>query len=71
MRSRGRLLTRDEVATLLGIKANTLSVWLSKGRYNLPVVKVGRLSRYRRADVEVWLRCRTVRSETTKARGND
>ena len=41
-----RLLSRKETAQLLGVKPSTLAVWASTGRYNLPFVKVGRLTKY-------------------------
>ena len=41
-----KLLSRKETAELLGVKPSTLSVWASTGRYNLPFVKVGRLTKY-------------------------
>jgi len=61
-----QLLTRDEAAELLGIAVQTLALWHSTGRYNLPCIKVGRLVRYRRADIEEWLRERTG----VKSKGN-
>lgn len=53
------LLTDDQVAKLIGVSTQTLSIWRCKGRYNLPFVKIGRLVRYRRRDVDVWLELRT------------
>lgn len=55
------LLTREEAATLLGVSANTLAVWQSTGRYSLPMVRVGRLARYRRSDLLAWIDRRTQR----------
>ncbi len=48
-----------QAATALGIKASTLSVWRSTGRYNLPYMKVGRLVRYRLSDLAEFLARRT------------
>jgi excisionase family DNA binding protein len=42
-----------------------LSVWRSTGRYNLPFLKVGRLVRYRRADLDAWLAARVRESGAT------
>ena len=42
------LLTRAEAAAYLGVKAQTLSVWATAKRYDLPFIKVGSLVRYRR-----------------------
>jgi len=55
-----KLLTRNEAAELLGVKPQTLATWHITGRYNLPLVKVGRSVRYRLADLERWLESRTV-----------
>lgn len=46
------LLSRREAAAFLGILEQTLAVWACTKRYNLPVVKVGRLCKYRRSDLE-------------------
>lgn len=54
------LLTRIEAATYLGLKASTLATWACTRRYSLPHIKCGRLVRYRRADLDAWLRDRTV-----------
>lgn len=59
-----RLLTRDNVAEMLGVTRGTLAVWASTRRYDLPVVKVGRAVRYRASDVEAWLERRTLRSNS-------
>lgn len=54
------LLTRPQAAEYLGVKEQTLAVWLTTGRYNLPVIKVGRLVKYRLRDLEAFLVSRTV-----------
>ena len=54
------LLTREQAGEYLGIKPQTLAVWLSTKRYRLPVVKVGSLVRYRLRDLEKFLENRTV-----------
>ena len=58
------LLTRAQAAEYLGVKEQTLAVWSTTGRYNLPVVKVGRLVRYRLRDLEAFLASRTVGGPT-------
>lgn len=45
------LLTRKEAAKFLGVKENTLAVWCTTRRYDLPMVKVGRLCKYRLSDL--------------------
>jgi len=46
-----KLLTRKEAAELLGTTEGTLAVWACNKRYNLPIVKVGRLVKYRLSDL--------------------
>ena len=53
-----RLLTRIEVAEILGIKPDTLAIWSCTKRYDLPYIKVGRYVRYRYSDVEKFLNSR-------------
>ena len=55
-----RLLNRKEAAEILGVKVDTLAVWKSTRRYNIPVVKVGRLARYRYSDLLEFIERRTV-----------
>lgn len=62
------LLDEREAAALLNATAGTLAVWRCTGRYSLPFVKVGRLVRYRRADLLEWLESRTRHSGTTATR---
>lgn len=54
------LLTRKEAANFLGVKEITLATWKSVNRYNLPVVKVGRLAKYRYSDLLKFIDRRTV-----------
>jgi excisionase family DNA binding protein len=53
------LLNEKEAALFLGTSVGTLQVWRSTGRYEIPFVKVGRLVRYKRADLEAWIESRT------------
>lgn len=45
-------------ATVLGLQKNTLCVWRSVGRYDLPYIKVGRSVRYRISDLAEFLASR-------------
>ena len=54
------LLTRREAAAYLGVAEQTLAVWACAKRNNLPVIKVGRLSKYRRRDLDCFLNSNTV-----------
>ncbi len=58
-----RLKTRAEAADYLGLKPQTLSVWASTGRYDLPYIKVGRLVKYRQSDLDEFL-SRNTRAQT-------
>jgi hypothetical protein len=49
-----------EAAAFLGLAEQTLSVWRSTKRYDLPYIKVGRRIRYRLADLEAFLKRNTV-----------
>jgi excisionase family DNA binding protein len=56
-----RLLTSKEAAEQLGLKnKDTLSVWRTTKRYQLPYIKVGRLVRYRTEDVQRFLHQNTI-----------
>lgn len=59
-----RLLTRKEAAKLLGVKEMTLAIWKTNNRYNLPVVKVGRLAKYRYSDLMAFIEKGTVNKST-------
>lgn len=56
------LLTNTEAACHLGIQPSTLAVWRCEGRYPIPYLKVGRRTvRYRREDLDAWLKSQIVR----------
>ena len=52
------LLTPSEAAAYIGVTENTLSVWRCVGRYNIQFVKVGRLVKYRKQDLDSWIESR-------------
>ena len=54
------LLCREQAAEYLGVKPRTLDVWASTHRYNLKFIKVGRLAKYRKEDLDDFLAQRTV-----------
>jgi excisionase family DNA binding protein len=62
------LLSRREAAEFLGIRESTLAVWHATNRYPLPVIKVGRLARYRRDDLEHFLDQRTTPHTTPQSK---
>jgi hypothetical protein len=53
------LLDDIQTAQALKVQPNTLAVWRSTGRYDLPYVKCGRLVRYRVGDVRAFIAKRT------------
>ncbi len=50
-----QLLTRKKAAEFLGCKENTLAVWATNKRYNLPYYKIGRLVKYKISDLENFI----------------
>lgn len=54
------LITEKEAAQILGIKPQSLAVWRMNGE-NLSFIRIGRLIRYRREDLEHWIEGQTVR----------
>ena len=62
-----QLLSRKEAANFLGVTPETLAVWACLNRYDLPFIKVGRLAKYRKADLEAWLASRTVNAPAEAA----
>lgn len=52
---KSELLSRREAAAYLGIAENTLAIWKSSGRYGLPYIKLGRLVKYRRVDLDAFI----------------
>jgi len=57
MKSLDRLLTVEELASYLGVPVATLYQWRHRGE-GPPGFRVGRYIRYRRNDVEQWIRDR-------------
>lgn len=52
------LLNREEAAHYIGVATQTLALWSAKGRYSIPMIKVGRLSKYLKTDLDKWLESR-------------
>lgn len=59
-RTVSEMLTPEQAAEYLGLKPQTLAVWRSTGRYSIPFVKVGRNTRYHKADLDKFLEQRTI-----------
>lgn len=58
--SRSELLSRREAAEYLGVTPETLAVWHCTKRYPLPVVKIGRLAKYRKSDLDAFIESRVI-----------
>lgn len=62
-KERERLLSRKEAAEILGITPETLAAWKCLQRYDLPVVMVGRLPKYRLSDLQNFIERNTIYKE--------
>jgi excisionase family DNA binding protein len=54
--TKNELLTTAQVAEILGLSEGTLTTWRCTKRYDVPYLKLGRHVRYKRGDVETWVR---------------
>lgn len=54
------LLTPIKAAEYLKLAQNTLSVWRSTKRQEIPYIKLGRSVRYRLSDLDEWLAANTI-----------
>ena len=55
------LMTREEAAKYLGMSMATLATWVSKNPGRLPYVKMGRLAKYRKEDLDNFIEKNTIR----------
>lgn len=53
------LLTRKEAADYLGITYGTLGMWASMKRHDLPYIKVGKRTQYRKSDLDDLIKKKT------------
>jgi Helix-turn-helix domain len=49
------LLLPKSAAEILKVETTTLATWRSKKRWPLPYLKIGKLIRYRKSDVDAFL----------------
>lgn len=54
------LLNSDQAAAYIGVSPGTLEVWRCTKRYHIPFIKVGRLVRYRKSELDSFLEQRTI-----------
>ena len=50
-----RLLSNQEAAAYLGIKPNTLTIWRTTKRFEIPYIQIGRKIRYKKSDLDIFL----------------
>ena len=50
------LLTREQAAAYLGVAVQTLAMWKWAKRYDLPFVRIGRLIKYKRSELDAFIR---------------
>jgi hypothetical protein len=55
----GTEVTAPVLDPTLGVAEQTLAIWKTTGRYSLPVVKIGRLAKYRKSDLDAFIANRT------------
>lgn len=58
---RFELLSRKEAAAYLGVAEQTLAIWKCTKRYDLPYVKIGKLVKYKKSDLDAFI-ARNVQS---------
>lgn len=58
-----QLLTRKQAADYIGVKPHTLAAWACNQRYDLAYVKIGRLVKYRKADLDAFIQKNTQGAE--------
>ncbi len=51
----GDLLSRKEAAEYLGVSEKTLAVWKCTARYPLPCIKIGRLVKYKKCELDEFV----------------
>jgi excisionase family DNA binding protein len=53
--NRSQLMSRAEAASYLGVTVQTLAIWACTGRYSLPYIKIGRLVKYSKSDLDAFI----------------
>lgn len=61
------VLTREEAAAYLNIAPKTLANWASNGKVQIPYSKLGKLVRYRIADLDMYLESEKMLHSSLKA----
>lgn len=50
------LMSRKEAAKYLGVSPSTLANWASTKKFSLPYFRVGRAVRYRKSDLDAFIK---------------
>lgn len=53
--SKSPLMSRKDAAEYLGVTEGTLAVWKCTSRYPLKCIKIGRLAKYRKSDLDEFI----------------
>lgn len=62
-----RWLSVEEIAEHLGVSKDTVYAWISKK--NMPAHRVGRLWKFQKAEVDVWVKAGGANDETDSSEG--
>ena len=57
---RSDLINTEQAAAYLGVTSRTLEVWRCTKRHSIPYIKVGRLVKYRKTELDRWLARQTI-----------
>ena len=57
----GGVMNNDEAAEYIGCTPDTLRIWVSRNQ--VPHIKVRRLTRFRKADLDEWLDAHVVAAD--------
>ena len=63
-----RWMSVDEIATYLGVKRDTLYKWIE--RKDMPAHKVGRLWKFKRDEVDDWIRAGSAAVSSKRTSGS-
>lgn len=60
------LLNNDQAAAYIGVTPRTLEVWRCTKRQAIPFIKVGRLVKYRKSALDLYLEQQTVGADDSQ-----
>lgn len=62
VQQKSALMSRKEAAKYLGVSEQTLAIWKCTGRYGLTCIKIGRLAKYRKSDLDEFIQRQAQKS---------